>query len=76
MEDTFDRFCRQNKTRISREGAADQELLDLIFEWAEGQTTFDTAYVERLQEFLSARGELTPNQREAVERIIDKWGIA
>ena len=53
-----------------------QEMVDAILEWASDDENdfFDTSFVESLQEQLVYR-ELTSAQMEALQRIIERFGI-
>lgn len=78
MEDSYDRFCKSNKTRGERtRGEQDDfELLEKIFEWAEQNPKFNTNFIESLRHHLERFGELSNPQREACENICEKWGIS
>ncbi len=44
-------------------------------DWAEENSNFDTEFVDSLYEQFINRGELSESQIEALDNIIDKWGI-
>jgi DNA polymerase-3 subunit alpha len=52
-----------------------QELIDRILVWAADQWSFDTSFVEDMQDRLNSRGCLTPRQLAALENIVDRWHI-
>lgn len=51
------------------------ELIERILTWAEGQPSFDTSFVESMQERIENGRGLTPNQSAALENIVDSWNI-
>jgi hypothetical protein len=53
----------------------DQDKIDLILDWAETHTYFDTAFVLRMQARLEQFGSLSQAQIHSLENIIDKFGI-
>lgn len=53
----------------------DEEMVQLVLDWAESHPKFDTSFVESLAESLEEFDELTPNQRAALENIIAKFHI-
>lgn len=54
---------------------SDEEKIAMILEWASERDDFDPTFVENLYERLDTLGMLTPAQSEALDNIIDKWGI-
>ena len=53
-----------------------EEKIKMILEWAdEEKPEFDTGFVESLQDQLEKKDFLTDAQEEALDNIIDKWGI-
>ena len=52
-----------------------QELIDDILEWAEKHPSFDTDFVDSMQDALHKYGRLTENQEEALKRIARRWHI-
>lgn len=53
----------------------DQDKIDAILTWAEENDHFDTEFVSRLQSRLDSHGLLTDKQSEALDNIIEKFGI-
>lgn len=60
-----------------QDAAADdpQELIGRILEWAESNDSFDTSFVESMQEALDQRGGLSDRQLDALRNIIRRWRI-
>lgn len=55
--------------------SAIESKLQAIMDWAEENSNFDTEFVDSLYEQFINRGELSESQIEALDNIIDKWGI-
>lgn len=54
------------------------EKIDMVLEWADSEDAprdFDTSFVESLQEQFEDRGWLSDRQEEALDNIINKFGI-
>lgn len=51
------------------------QRIETILEWAEGNPSFDTKFIEDLQEQLEGEGFLTDKQQNAVLNIMEKWHI-
>lgn len=51
----------------------EQELIDLIKEYAEYHSSFDTDFIDSVEESYFERGEMTPGQFEACENIIARF---
>ena len=52
-----------------------EQMIAIIFAWAEDHPEFDISFVEDLDVKLSEYGELTDAQIAALENIIEKWHI-
>lgn len=53
-----------------------ERKISAILNWANHEMpTFDDSYIVGLQEKLDDFGKLFPNQVQAIDKIIDKWGI-
>lgn len=52
-----------------------EEKIKMILTWADDHPKFDRFFVEEMEEKLDQFGGLTENQTEALDHIIDKWGI-
>lgn len=55
--------------------ATTAEKIDAILDWAEEHPEFDTDFVESLASQLEDKGELSENQEDALDNIIEKWHI-
>jgi hypothetical protein len=53
-----------------------EEKIDKILEYADVHPSFDTGFIESLQEFLGEKGYLTAGQEDALDNIIDRFRIA
>lgn len=53
----------------------DREKIDLILDWAAKNPEFETMFVEKMAEKLEKFGVLTERQSEALDNIIERWGI-
>lgn len=53
----------------------DQEMIDLILNWAALNEDFDVNFVMDLEMKLKRYGHLTKSQSEALENIIDKYEL-
>ena len=51
------------------------ELIGRILLWAEDHPSFDTSFVESIQEKFAQFGRLTPRQIAALENIVIRWQI-
>lgn len=49
------------------------ELIDEILAWSENNTNFDPSFVVTMREKLLEWGELTENQRGAINKIKLRW---
>lgn len=54
---------------------SDQEKIDMVLEWAESHSNFDTTFIENINEFLSRVGRLTDSQTDALDNIIERFHI-
>ena len=64
--------------RVVKEGKEindDLAAVEAVLDWAQDQVDFNTEFLESLQERLENGRELTERQREALDNIIEKWGI-
>ncbi len=53
-----------------------QEKVDAVIAWGSSPgNCFDLSFVESLSEWLDEKGSLTDAQEEALDNIIDKFGI-
>jgi len=51
------------------------DRIDGVLDWAEEHPTFDTDFVESLKEQYNEKGELTMNQEQALDNIIERFDI-
>lgn len=51
------------------------DRIQAVLDWAEGRPNFDTSFVESLSERYDRFGELTGNQEDALDRIIERFRI-
>jgi len=51
----------------------DEEMLDIVDEYAEEHDSFNNSYAESLRDALAEYGELTNGQRNGLENIIHKF---
>ena len=59
---------------------SDEELLELCFEYAREHSSFNDDFIVSLSEALDEYDELTPGQREALEKVVTsfrmvKWNL-
>ena len=52
-----------------------KDKIEMVFEWANDRSDFDQEFVESLYEQLEDRGTLSDKQEEALDNIIEKWGM-
>ena len=52
-----------------------EKKIELILEFAKGHPEFTIDFVDSLHTQLEERGTLSPRQEEALDSIIDKWGM-
>lgn len=51
----------------------DEELIELVQEYAEDHPKFDTDFIDSLEDAIGEYGELTSGQRDALENIVLKF---
>ena len=52
-----------------------QTKIDAVMDWAEETPHFNVEFVEKLQQDLQVKGELSEKQEAALDNIIDKWRV-
>lgn len=71
--------CRQAIRRVPTRAELLEDQLNMIIEWAEeqrgGPREFDATFIFGLRDQLRDRGNLSPKQVQAVQNIVEKWGI-
>jgi hypothetical protein len=53
----------------------EQDMLDLVFQYARTHPTFDTDFIESLQDWIDGGRELTEGQYSALENIIENFRL-
>lgn len=51
------------------------ELFEIIYDWADGKSFFDTTFIDSLHEQYEQREFLSESQIQALENIVEKFNM-
>ncbi len=52
-----------------------EEQIEIILQWANDKSYFDTSYINTLKRDYHNNGVLSPRKKQSITNIIEKWGI-